>query len=63
MQVTISSDDQLPHVLRAVGALMGVRLSVDGPIEDVAATAQGSDSTADTGGGEGERVTKTRHHA
>jgi len=54
MQLTIDSEEPLDRVLEAVGALFGVRLTVD---EEDALGQQ----TAALPGGDGDRVTKTRH--
>ena len=57
MQLTISSDDDFDRVLEAVGALFGVRLTVD---ETAAPTTRDQVAPLEESG-EGQRVTKTRH--
>ena len=53
MQLTISSDDDLDHVLDVVGALLGVRLTVADETDDTAFAL----STDEDGG---DKVAKTR---
>ena len=68
MQVTISSDEPLDRVLEVVGALYGVRLVEDrsgqqGPGEQGAGEqgVEGQSGDDPLLGGEGDRITKTRH--